>query len=260
MQVMALVMVLWGIATVPTAQCVRDFKQDKIFLANALSFVPSMVVLLFLAKHGSGAMAFAWSKVVGQRTSCAVILFSAPKLYLPGMTRSALTVLYKFGVPLASANFIGYILQNVDYAFIGHLIGSVLLGTYVLAFNAASWSSSLLGGVLSTVSMPAFSRVKHDAVTLMTAMADGVRAVMLIAAPMCTLVMALSRPTRPGALWGALGGGGRCAIDPVVLRANFGCKYAVLEHARCHRPVKIRARDPIDMASRACSSYGDWGA
>ena len=165
-QVMGLVMVFWGIAAVPTAQCVRDFRQEKLFLANALSFVPSVAVLLFLAKHGSGAMAFAWSKVAGQGISCAVILLSAPKLYLPGMTRGALTVLYKFGVPLASANFIGYILQNVDYALIGRLIGPVLLGTYVLAFNAASWSSSLLGGVLNTVSMPAFSRVKHDAATL----------------------------------------------------------------------------------------------
>lgn len=139
-------------------------------------------------------MAFAWSRVVGQTTSCVVMLFSAPKLYRPGMRRSALTVLYKFGLPLACANFVGYILQNVDYAFIGHLMGSVMLGTYVLAFNAASWSSALLAGVLSSVSMPAFSRVKHDAVRLMNAMADGVRAVMLIAAPMCTLVMVLAHP------------------------------------------------------------------
>jgi len=184
-QVMGLVMVFWGIAAVPTAQAVRDFRQEKLFLANALSFVPSVAVLLFLAKHGSGAMAFAWSKVVGQGISCAVILLSAPKLYRPGMTRGALAVLYKFGVPLAGANFIGYILQNVDYALIGRFIGPVLLGT---------------------VSMPAFSRVKHDAARLSGAMADSLRVVMLIAAPMCTLVMALSRPivlTLYGERWAA---------------------------------------------------------
>jgi lipopolysaccharide exporter len=205
-QVMGLVMVFWGIAAVPTAQAVRDFRQEKLFLANALSFVPSVAVLLFLARHGSGAMAFAWSKVVGQGISCAVILLSAPKLYLPGLTRGALAVLYKFGMPLAGANFIGYILQNVDYALIGRFIGPVLLGTYVLAFNAASWSSTLLGGVLSTVSMPAFSRVKHDAARLSGAMADGIRVVMLTAAPMCTLVIALSRPlvlTLYGERWAA---------------------------------------------------------
>ena len=193
-QVMAIVMLIWGASAVPTAQCVRDFRQDKIFLANAVSFIPQMAVLLFLAKHGSGAMAFAVSRVVGQSISCAVILLSVPKLHLPGFTRDAVSVLCRVGLPLACANFVGYILQNVDYAFIGRFIGPVMLGTYVLAFNAASWSTTLLGGVLSTVSMPAFSRVKHDPVRLAGAMADGVRVVMLIAAPMCMMAMVLAHP------------------------------------------------------------------
>jgi lipopolysaccharide exporter len=205
-QVMGLVMVFWGLSAVPAAQCVRDFRQGTLFRANVLSFVPSMAVLLFLAKHGSGAMAFAWSRVAAQGVSCAVLLLSVPKLYLPGMTRGALRVLYKFGVPLACANFIGYILQNVDYALIGRLIGPVMLGIYVLAFNVATWSSTLLVGMLNTVSIPAFSRVKHDAAKLRGAMADSVRVVMLIAAPMCTLVMVLSRPlvlTLYGGRWAA---------------------------------------------------------
>ena len=205
-RVMALIMLLWGVAAVPTAQCVRDFKQDKIFLANVLSFIPSTIVLIVLAKHGSGAMAFAWSRVAGQVVSCAVILLSVPKLHLPGLRRSALSVLYRYGLPLACANFIGYILQNTDYALIGRLLGPVRLGTYVLAFNAASWSSALLMGVLTTVAMPAFSRVKGDSAQLMAAAGDGLRAVMLVAAPMCTLVMALSRPivlTLYGSHWAA---------------------------------------------------------
>ena len=205
-RVMALVVVIWGISAVPVAQCVRDFKQGRQFLADVLAFIPSTIVLLILAKHGSGAMAFAWSRVVGQLVSCIVVLLAAPKFYPPGMKRSALTVLYTFGVPIACANIVGYILQNVDYAFIGRVMGPVMLGTYVLAFNVASWSSALLMGVLNNVSMPTFSRVKHDAARLIGAMADAMRAVMLIAAPMCMLVMALARPivlTLYGGRWAA---------------------------------------------------------
>jgi PST family polysaccharide transporter len=79
-----------------------------------------------------------------------------------------------------------------------------MLGTYVVAFNAASWSSTLLGGVLQSVSLPAFSRVKHDAVKLRDAMGESLRVVVLIAAPMCTLSMVLARPivlTLYGARW-----------------------------------------------------------
>jgi lipopolysaccharide exporter len=204
-RVMSLVMVLWGVCAVPSAQCMREFKQSKIFLANVLGFIPATLVLLILATHGSGAMAFAWSRVVGQSVWCVVILFAAPRLYLPRMRRSALAILYRFGLPLACANCVGYVLQNVDYVLIGRLMGPVPLGTYVVAFNAASWSSSLLAGVLGMVAMPAFSRVKHDTARLMSGIARAVRAVMLIATPMCTLVMVLARPlvlTLYGDKWG----------------------------------------------------------
>lgn len=222
-RVMAIVMVLTGVAAVPTGQCVRDFKQDKIFLANVVSFIPSTVVLIVLARSGSGADAFAWSRVAGQFTSCVIVMFSVPRFYLPGCSRAALSILYRFGIPLAVANFIGYLLQNVDYALIGRLLGSVRLGTYVIAFNAASWSSSLLVGVLAAVAVSAFSRVRHDAQRLMGAMADGVRAVMLIAAPMCALEMVLARPlviVLYGANWVA-------AAAPLAILTLYGLIFIV---------------------------------
>lgn len=217
-RIMAIVMILTGILSVPTAQCIRDFKQGRIFLANVLAFFPSTIILVLMAKAGGGATAFAWSRVAGQLTACIVILISTPRLYLFGVTRNALSILYKFGLPLAVANFVGYLLQNVDYALIGHLMGPVMLGTYVIAFNAASWSSLLLMNVLTMVAMPAFSRVQHDTARLMAAMADGVTAVMLIAAPMCTLVMVLAKPiilTLYGAHWEA-------AVNPLRILALYG--------------------------------------
>jgi len=203
-RIMAIVMVISGVLSVPTAQCIREFKQGSIFLANVIAFFTGMIVLVVLAKTGGGATAFAWSRVAGQLTAAIVIFIATPRFYLFGMSRKALSVLFKFGFPLAVANFVSYILQNVDYALIGHFMGAVELGTYVIAFNSASWSSALLLNVLTMVAMPAFSRVKHDSELLLGAMADGVRAVMLVAAPMCTLVIVLARPivlTLYGARW-----------------------------------------------------------
>jgi lipopolysaccharide exporter len=205
-KVMAITVVLVGVFAVPTAQCMRDFKQDKIFLANALSFIPSTALLLILAKSGSGAMAFAWSRLAGQVVSGIVVAASVQKNYLPGLSRGALSVLYKFGIPLAAANFIGFILLNVDYALVGRHLGSVQLGIYVLAFNVASWSSTLLSSVINSVSIPAFSRVKHDPRLLRDAIDNGLRAVAVVAMPMCTLLMVISRPlvlTLYGARWHA---------------------------------------------------------
>jgi lipopolysaccharide exporter len=203
-RVMSLAVMLVGIFAVPDAQLMRDFKQKKIFLANAISFIPSTAALLLLAKLGSGAMAFAWSRVIGQFIVGCVIIASVSHNYRPGYTRRAASLLFRFGLPLAGANFANYILLNVDYALIGRLLGSVALGTYVLAFNVASWPASFLSGLINTVSMPAFSRVKHDTDLLKRAIASALRAISMIVMPMCGLTIALAQPlvlTLYGAQW-----------------------------------------------------------
>jgi PST family polysaccharide transporter len=205
-RVMGIVVVLMGVFAVPNAQMVRDFKQDKIFLANAISFLPSTAVLILLAQSGSGAMAFAWSQVAGQVAVIAVLMAVAPRRYRPGFARSALSVILKFGIPLAGANCVNYLLLNVDYVFVGRLLGAADLGVYVLAFTLASAPSSLLGGVINSVSMPAFSRVKHDPDQLKSALAGALRAVSLIIMPMCAMMVALARPlvlTVYGEKWAA---------------------------------------------------------
>jgi PST family polysaccharide transporter len=205
-RVMSLAVLLVGVFAVPGAQLVRDFKQDKLFIANVVGFVPSTVLVLLLAKSGQGAMAFAWSRVVGQAFTGLVFILSVPKIYRPGFTRGALSFLVKFGLPLAGANFVNYILLNVDYALVGHLMGAVALGIYVLAFNVASWPSTLLSSMINNVSMPAFSRVQHDADLLRNTIASALRSLSLVVMPMCALIMALAAPlvlTLYGVKWAA---------------------------------------------------------
>lgn len=217
-RVMGLVVIINGISAVPTGQSNREFKQNRLFLANTLSFVPSTIVLIVLAKTGSGAMAFAWSRVAAQGTSYLIVFISTPKKYWVGMSRYALSILWRLGFPLAMANFVSFVLQNVDYVFIGHVLGATMLGIYVLAFNVSGWSSTLLIGVLNHVAMPAFTEVKHDATRLAHAIATSLQAMVLIAAPMCTLVIALSQPlvlTLYGTRWAA-------AATPLAILSLYG--------------------------------------
>jgi lipopolysaccharide exporter len=222
-RVMALPVLFTGAYAVPNAQLVRDFRQDKIFLANAISFVPSTALLIILAKTGGGATAFAWSRVAGQFVLICVLIASVPRHYRPGLTRSALSVVLRFGIPLSVANFINYILLNVDYAFVGHLLGATALGVYLLAFTLASAPYSLLGTVINNVSMPAFSRVKHDTVMLKNALVTGLRMVSLIMMPMCGMTAALARPlilTLYGAKWAA-------AANVLVVLSLYGVVFVV---------------------------------
>jgi lipopolysaccharide exporter len=205
-RVMALVVLINGFFTVPGAQLTRDLRQDKLFLANVISLVPSTAALFFLAKSGSGAMAFAWSRLIAAFVMGAVYAVYVPKIYLPGASRSSFSILFRFGLPLAGANIINFTLINVDYAFVGHLMGPVALGAYVLAFTIASSPGLLLGTVINSIAMPAFSRVRQDPGRLKDAVASALRGVSLIIMPMCALMMVLSRPlvyTLYGVKWAA---------------------------------------------------------
>ena len=193
-RVMSLAVLIGGFSAVPGAQLTRDFKQDKLFLANVISLIPSTAALLILAKSGSGALAFAWSRVIASGVMCGVMIASVPRHYLPGISRRALSMLFRFGLPLAGANVVNFILINVDYAFVGHLMGSVALGAYVLAYTIASSPTLLLANVINSISMPAFSRVKSDPERLKNAMTNAVRVLSLIMMPMCFLLLALSWP------------------------------------------------------------------
>ena len=193
-RLMALCLVVGGFAAVPVAVLTREFRQDRIFLANLLAFVPSNAVLLLLAWQGSGAMAFAWSRVVAVTVHLLVVAIAVGRWYWPALDRTRVRQVLTFGVPLAGANLVNYTLVNADYAFVGHALGPTLLGIYVLGFNVASWSTAVLGAAINGVAMPAFSRVGHDTARLEDALHRSTRAVSLIALPVATLSLALAGP------------------------------------------------------------------
>ena len=222
-RILALAVLISGFTTVPAAQLTRDFKQDKVFLANVIGFVPSTALLIILAKSGTGAMAFAWSMVVRQFVMGCVLIAAAPRHYRPGVARSALPVIFKFGIPLAGANVVNFMLLNVDYVFVGRLIGAAALGVYVLAFTMAFLPNSILGAVINNVSMPAFSRVKHDPVLLNNSIVTAVRGVSLIVIPMSAMTIALARPlilTVYGAKWAA-------AVNVLEVLALYGAVFII---------------------------------
>lgn len=193
-RVMALTVFLIGVFAVPIAQLTRDLKQDTLFLATLAGFVPATAALLVLATAGDGAMAFAWSRALTQVGGGCVAVVAVSKIYRPGWTRHALSVLVRFGLPLAAANFVTYILLNVDYAFVGHLLGATALGSYMLAFTLASAPAGMLAWVINGVAVPSISRVSHDRDLLNGAICSALRVVALIVLPLCGLMMVLAHP------------------------------------------------------------------
>ncbi|MDQ4490349.1 oligosaccharide flippase family protein [Sinomonas sp. ASV486] len=191
-RVLALGVALSGFSAVPGSLLARGFKQGSLFLASALAFVPSSALLLFLASGGAGAMAFAWSKVVGGLVSATAMAIFARRWFWPRFDRVAFAEVLRIGIPLAGANLIGYVLLNADFALVGHSLGPAQLGIYSVAFTVSSLSVSVLSSVLNSVAMPAFSEHAGDPAGIRSSVGKWLHAVFLMGAPVCGLTMAFS--------------------------------------------------------------------
>ena len=193
-RVMSIAVVLTGVFAVPGALLARNFRQDRIFAATAISFVPANALLILLAAIGDGALAFAWSRVLGQ-----LVMGVCMHRYAGDRVRFAVDLrraggLLAFGLPLAAANLVNVALLNVDNAIVGRVRGPAQLGVYVLAFNVANWSRSLLAAMVNGVAMPAFSRAASDPQRLRAAVLRGTRAVALLSWPIGALTVANAAP------------------------------------------------------------------
>jgi PST family polysaccharide transporter len=223
-RVMSLCLLFGGMAAVPTALLGREFRQDRILLSNVVGFVPGNLLLVVLALQGSGAMAFAWSRVATVAFQAIAATIAVGRVYLPRLRTRHLRAVLAFGLPLAGANLVNYALVNADYALIGHQLGPARLGVYMLAFNVASWSTAVLSAAINGVAMPAFSRVEDDPLLLQGALRRSARAVGLVALPITVLTLALAGPlvtTVYGGAWAA-------SVPVLEVLAVYGGLFVVI--------------------------------
>jgi PST family polysaccharide transporter len=222
-RILSISICLSSFTAVSSSLLVRDYRQGRLFAANAIAFVPANLVLILLAFTGNGALAFAWSRVVGQAVAGIVVITATRPWYGPRWNRHQAATVLRFGLPLAGANLMNYMLLNADIAFIGALLGPTLLGIYTLAFNVASWSTSVLGGTINGVAMPAFSALRRDPEQLQATLVRWSRLVSLVAFPVSVLTAVLSTE-----LVGVLYGPKWIAAGPVLaILAVYGGVFVV---------------------------------
>jgi lipopolysaccharide exporter len=158
-RVLSITLVLGGASAVPFAVAQREFMQKKQFVLDSAGLVVSTIVTLCLIAVGLGAMALAIGRVVAQ--ACTTVGQFIVTRVIPrfGFDRLVARSVVSFGVPLAAANFLSWLLLNIDYMIVGNRGGALMLGFYVLAFNLSSWPTTVVGAAIRSVAFPAFSRL-----------------------------------------------------------------------------------------------------
>jgi O-antigen/teichoic acid export membrane protein len=192
--VMAINLPLAGLTAVPSALLRRDFRMDRIFYADMSNVLISGVVVVVLALAGWGPMALAWSWVAGQLATTLLLLSYKPGRFWPGWSKAQARRLLSFGLPLAGANLLAFLVLNVDYIVVGRTLGARTLGLYMLAFNISGWPINVFGAVIRSVSLPGFARLRLDGQAMPAQFVRALRLVAGVTIPVCLIIGALAKP------------------------------------------------------------------
>jgi O-antigen/teichoic acid export membrane protein len=159
LRLLTVAVVLDGFSGIPNALLERAFLQKRRLVADLSGFAVNVVVAVALAAAGYGPWALAWGIVAGNTVVTIAIIVLAPTRPLPGWRTQDARALLAFGLPLAGASLLVFVMLNVDYLVLGGIVGATALGLYLLAFNVSSWPSSLLTVAVRSVSIPALSQL-----------------------------------------------------------------------------------------------------
>ena len=108
--------------------------------------------------------------------------------------RDAAAELIPFGGHLVAVNTLGAAVRNLDYVFVGRLLGATALGVYTLAFRLPDLLIRNLVAVLGQVLLPIYSKLREERAPVSTAFATTTGYVVAVTAPMAVGLALLAEP------------------------------------------------------------------
>jgi O-antigen/teichoic acid export membrane protein len=201
-RVLSILVLIDGFTNTPAALLQRSFRQGQRTIADQVNVWLGTGVTVTLAWTGHGAMSLAIGRVVGCLAGAILLAVFAPESLRLSVDPAKARALLRFGLPLAGANLLAFAVVSVDQIVVGHVLGAVALGFYVLALNLANWPISMFSQPVANVAPAVFSRLQHDRTAMRTSFLSAAGLLCSVAVPLCLLIGGSARPL-VGFIYGA---------------------------------------------------------
>lgn len=194
-RILTAIILIEGVTAVRVAALLRTFRQGTLTVANLAGLAVNAAVAIAMAADGAGAYSFVVGQLAGWIVTGVIVMAAVRMPFRFGFSRPIARQLMRFGVPLAASLGVEAFLMNADYVIVGHALGTVAVGYYLLAFNVSSWAQGIIGTAVRYVSVPVFSRLSEGG---QRELSDGVNKsvplLVTILIPIAVLASALASP------------------------------------------------------------------
>ena len=127
------------------------------------SFVVSTSLTLLLAWHGWGAWSLVIGRCAGAVWNVASFTYFAPFRFRFGWDKALVRPLLAFGLPLAGASLLVFVMTSLDSIVVGAVLGPTALGLYFMAANLAMWPVNVISSTLRRVTFAGFAAIGTQA-------------------------------------------------------------------------------------------------
>jgi O-antigen/teichoic acid export membrane protein len=193
-RVLAINVIVDGVAATPAALMQRYFRQDRKMIADQVNNWLGVAVSLGLAWQGFGAMSLAVGRMSGAVASGILFIVFSPEPVRFGFDRAKARALCRFGLPLAGASIVVFAVTNVDQLVVGHMLGATALGFYVLAVNLATWPVTMFSLPVRSVAPAVFARLQHDRAAMNSGFVSAAGLLGSATLPICLLMSGAAAP------------------------------------------------------------------
>lgn len=185
----------------------REFRFQRVAVANISATVVSGTIAVALALNGYGVWALVWQMIAFAAANAVLYtLFSEWRLHF-GFERAAALELGRYAIYVLGFNSLNYWARNGDNLTIGKVLGSPALGIYSRAYNLMLLPITNVSSVLGQVFFPALSRLQNDLLRFRQVYLSAIQMIALFTFPLMAGMSVLSRPLIDvlfGAQWVAM--------------------------------------------------------
>lgn len=191
-----------GSSSIGNARLRRRMEFGALARAEVLAEAAFLGVALIMVASGLPR----WSLIaaLGARLFCHAVAVWSAEPYLPrtGPRLGSARDLMRFSASVLGGRFLCVLSNNADYFVIGRMLGSSVLGYYVMAWDLLRFVPDRLYSVAGRVTFPAFCRLQDDARAFRRAYLDFAGYTARIVLPMA-LCAAAAAPQLLGGIYGA---------------------------------------------------------
>jgi O-antigen/teichoic acid export membrane protein len=162
LRVLALLLLLVPICSVTNAQLERDLQLGKQSVIQVGAALVQAVLVLSLASAGLGYWALATGALLTRCIEVGSLWYLAgwrPRVVLPD---GEAVELLRYGIHVSSGALLWFVYTNADFAVVGALLGTSMLGYYSLAFQLVSLPVEKLSATINQVMFAVFCKIQDD--------------------------------------------------------------------------------------------------